>query len=128
MNAVAQKEQAPLRAQREPEREYVAPPVNIFEDKDGYILEADLPGVNKEGLEVTIDGNTLTIVGCRQDQEVPEAELLFRESPRADFRRSFDLDPAIDAKKVTAKIEQGILTLQLPKAEEVKPRKIEVSG
>jgi len=107
-------------------QEFVAPPVNIFETRDGYVLEAEMPGVNKEGLEVTLEGNEVTIVGRRSTESV-SGEALFRECGRADYRRVFDLDPAIDTGKVAARMEQGILTLTLPKSERVKPRKITVS-
>src|SRR5215467_11894015 len=93
--------------------EYVAPEVNIFETKDGYIVEAEMPGVNKEGLEITVEGNELTIVGHRNSEQA-YGQPLFRERWVADYRRSFELDPAIDTPKVTAKIDQGILTVTLP--------------
>ena len=107
------------------ETEYVAPEVNIFETKDGYVIEAEMPGVNKEGLEITVEGNELTIVGHRNSEQA-NGQLLFRERRLVDYRRSFELDPAIDTSKAAAKIEQGILTLTLPKSEKVKPRKIVV--
>lgn len=107
------------------ERNYLSPEVNIFETKDGFVLEAEMPGVNKDGLEVTLEGNTLTLAGHR-NEEFPAGELVYRESKPAHFRRVFELDPALDTGKITAKIEQGVLTLTLPKAEKVKPRKIAV--
>jgi HSP20 family protein len=105
--------------------EWLAPEVNIFETKDGYVLEAELPGVSKEGLEISLEGNELTLVGHRR-VEKPAGQALLRESQAVDFRRVFELDPAIDTAKITAKMEQGILTLTLPKSERVKPRKISV--
>ena len=108
------------------DREYVSPEVNIFESCQGYFLEAEMPGVNKDGLEVTLKNNTLTFVGRRND-EMLKAQLLHRESKTADYRRVFELDPAIETGKITARMEQGILTLNLPKAERVKPRKIVVT-
>ena len=126
MNTV--QEQPVVRTEAMPaEREQIAPEVNIFETNEGYVLEADMPGVTKEGLEISVEGNTLTIDGRRQaTQEMPKADLLYRESSRADFRRVFELDPAIDTTKISAKIEQGVLTVMLPKTEQVKPRKIAV--
>jgi HSP20 family protein len=106
-------------------QQYVAPEVNIFENKDGYLLEAEMPGVNKDGLEVTLEGNELTIIGHRQPQSMA-GEPVFRESHDADYRRVFEMDPAIDTTKVSARMEQGVLTLTLPKSERVKPRKIQV--
>ena len=119
--------------QREPSRpttnerpkEFVSPEVNIFESKDGYVLEAEMPGVNKDGLEITLEGTELTIVGHRNGQPMA-GEALFRESHGADYRRVFELDPVIDTAKVSAKMDQGVLTLTLPKSEQVKPRKISV--
>jgi len=125
MKATLQKEtnEAPVRAERQ---EYVLPEVNIFEEKDGYTLEAEMPGVNKDGLEVLLEGNELTIVGHRQHAAVA-GEPIFRESQTADFRRVFELDPAIDTSRIVAKMNQGVLTLSLPKSEKVKPRKIAVN-
>jgi len=104
---------------------FVSPEVNIFETREGYVLEAEMPGVNKEALEITLEGNELTITGHRHVEGLP-GEALFRESGDADYRRVFELDPAIDAAKVSARIEQGVLALTLPKSERVKPRKITV--
>jgi HSP20 family protein len=130
MNEVAQKDERgvrpqPLETEGQFEREYVTPKVNITEAQDCFVVEAEFPGVNKEGLEVSLDNNELTIVGRRQTAET--GNLLYRESQTADFRRVFELDPSIDAAKISAKIEQGILTLTLPKTEQVKPRRINVS-
>jgi len=109
------------------ERRFVSPRVNIFENKEGYLLEAEMPGVSKAGVEVLLEGNELTLVGRRQT-DVPNAELVYRESSPWEFRRTFVLDPSIDTSKVNASIEQGVLTVHLPKTEMVKPRKIAVSG
>ncbi len=111
--------------ERTTEREYISPEVNIFETKDGYVLEAEMPGVNKEGLEITLEGSEMTILGHRHQEAVP-GELLFRESLGRDYRRVFELDPVVDTAKISAKMDQGILTLTLPKSERVKPRKIAV--
>ena len=105
--------------------EYVAPEVNIFETKDGYVLEAEMPGVNKENLEITLEDNEITIVGRRAVETAP-GQPLFRERRQADYRRVFELAPAIDAPKISARMDQGVLTLTLPKSERVKPRKIRV--
>ena len=104
---------------------YLTPLANISETVDGYILEAEMPGVNKEGLEITVENGELTIQGHRATVENRGREV-YRESRAFDFRRSFELDPSVDSAKITAKIEQGVLTLHLPKAESVKPRRIMV--
>src|SRR6516225_7735676 len=94
---------------------YVTPLANVRESKDGYVLEAEMPGVNKDGLEITVENGELTVVGHRAAVASRGREL-YRESRTLDFRRSFELDPSIDAGKITAKIDQGVLTLHLPKA------------
>jgi HSP20 family protein len=108
-----------------PEQEYVSPDVNIVETKDGYVLEAEMPGVSKDGLEVTLEGNEMTLVGHRQNEAVTGTPL-FRECKLLDFRRVFELDPAIDTARIAAKMDQGVLSLTLPKSEKVKPRRIAV--
>ena len=105
--------------------EYLSPDVNIYETKDGYTLEAEMPGVGKEGLEITLEGHEITITGRRIDEAV-EGQALFRERHSFGYRRVFELDPAIDTSRITARISQGVLFLTLPKSEEVKPRKISV--
>jgi len=105
---------------------YVIPLANILETQDGYLLEAEMPGVSKEGLQVTVENGELSILGRRTPFKT-EGRELFRESRRLDYRRVFELDPSIDTEKIEARIEQGVLKMQLPKAESVKPRKIEVS-
>jgi HSP20 family protein len=117
----------PAREQQEngANRGYLSPQVNIAETKDGYVVEAEMPGVNKDSLEVLLEGNELTLIGHRKF-DVPNAELLYRESATRDFRRSFVLDPAIDTGRINARMENGVLTLTLPKSEQVKPRKVVV--
>lgn len=110
-----------------PREEFLTPPANILETKDGYVLEAEMPGVNKDGLEVTVENGELTIVG-RRSVPAPKGREVYRESRKFQFRRSFELDPSIDSARITAKIDQGVLTLHMPKAEAVKPRKIVVNS
>ena len=123
MNALKQTEAQ--RAVARPEPDYVAPDVDIQETKDEYILQADMPGVGKQGLEVLLEGNELTLVGHRQRQ--PAGDVLHRESSDYDYRRTFVLDPMVDTSKIRCTIDHGLLRVQLPKAEKVKPRKIAVT-
>lgn len=104
---------------------YTTPLANIHETPDGYVLEAEMPGVTKDGLEVTVENGELVIVGRRAPVTEP-GRSVYRESRMADYRRVFELDPSLDTARITAKIEQGVLKLHLPKAESVKPRKIAV--
>lgn len=107
--------------------EYVLPPVNIREEKDTYVLEADMPGVARDSLEITLEGSELTLVGRRTQASTP-GEVLLQEQRRADYRRVFEINPAINASGITAHMSQGLLTLTLPKSEQVKPRKITVNN
>ncbi|HEX4086963.1 MAG TPA: Hsp20/alpha crystallin family protein [Chthoniobacteraceae bacterium] len=118
--------QRPAAGNGAPRVTYITPVANILETSDGYVLEAEMPGVTKESLEVTVENGELAIVGRRADKEQAGTPV-YRESRQLDYRRVFDLDPSIDTARITAKIDQGILTLTLPKAEEVKPRRIQVT-
>jgi len=109
-----------------PRVSFLTPLANILETQDGYVLEAEMPGVNKEGLEITVENGELVISGRRTPLEIKGREL-FRESRGLDYRRVFEIDPSIDAERIQAKIDRGVLTLHLPKTEKVKPRKITVS-
>jgi len=113
-------------AKVEREVAWMLPTVNIYETREGYVLEAEMPGVNKAGLEVTLENNELTLVGHRVLDPLP-SEVIYRETRPAEFRRTFEIDPSIDASKITAHLEQGLLTLRLPKAERIQPRKISVA-
>jgi len=106
--------------------QYLTPLVDIAETKDAYLLQAEMPGVAKSGLEVLLERNELTIVGRRNRPAVPGLTV-FRESKVADYHRVFELDPSIDTQQIDARIEQGVLTLRLPKSEAVNPRRIQVT-
>lgn len=125
MNTIVQQKENNHPTQQQHEHEFISPEVNIFETKDGYVLEAEMPGVAKDGLEITLEDNQLTIIGHRKAESL-SGEALFQECSRADYRRVFELDPAIDSGKISARIDQGVLKLTLPKSEKVKPRKITV--
>jgi HSP20 family protein len=106
--------------------QFVAPVASVREEPEGYTLQVEMPGVNKEGLEISVENNELTILGRRSLPTINGA-VIHREIRPNNFRRTFELDPSIDSAKINAKIEQGVLTLTLPKTEQVKPRKIAVS-
>jgi len=123
MNTLTRENRDADRAQVE---QFVAPPASVIEAGDGYTLEVEMPGVNKDGLDISVENNELTIIGRRSLPAV-EGTLIHHESRQENFRRAFDLDPSIDANKINARIDQGLVRLTLPKAEHVKPRKIAVS-
>jgi HSP20 family protein len=123
MNTLTKETRESDRSQAE---QFVTPPSSVTEIADGYTLEIEMPGVKKGGLEISVEDNELTIVGRRSLPEL-EGTLIHRESHPENFRRVFEIDPSIDAEKISAKIDHGLVTLTLPKAEHVKPRKITVS-
>jgi HSP20 family protein len=106
--------------------QFITPPASVTEIGAGYMLEIEMPGVKKDVLEISVENNELTIMGRRSLPAV-EGTLVHREWRPENFRRVFELDPSIDANKISAKIDQGLVRLTLPKAEHVKPRKITVS-
>ena len=115
-----------IRESNAPTESFVVPAASVLENVEGYSLEVEMPGVNKDGLEISTEGTELTIIGRRSSPTIDGA-IVHRESRRENFRRTFDIDPSIDVNKINATIEQGLLTVTLPKAEHVKPRKITVS-
>ncbi len=120
-----QTENRPARMESRENRGFVTPPANIFAGENEYLVEVDMPGVDKSGLEITVDGGELTIIG-RRKEELPEGELRYSESPLADYRRAFEIGPDIDSTRIQAELNQGVLKLHLPKSERAKPRKIEI--
>jgi HSP20 family protein len=103
------------------------PPVDVYQDKDQFTVVAELPGLKKEEIEISLDGYTLTISGERKAQE-KEGDQGFRtERFFGKFQRSLTLPSAVDAGKVKATYKDGVLEVVLPKAEEAKTKQIEVS-
>ena len=110
-------------------RGYVRPRADITETTHGFVVQVEMPGVSRQGLEITFEHGELTLTGHRnQKATAVGSELLHRESRPSDFRRTFELDQSIDAAGIAATLDQGLLTLTLPKAEAAKPRRIEVGG
>ena len=95
-------ENRPTREQRQERRGWIQPQVNIVETSNGYSLEAEMPAVGKDGLEVLLEGTELTFVG-RKNAESLGAQLLYRESSDRDYRRTFELDPAIDSSRIASR-------------------------
>lgn len=104
---------------------HVTPAVAIYEDADGYTVEAELPGVDKEGVQVSVENGELTFTGTKRSR--PAGSRIYGEVTYADYRRVFDLDPAVDTEKISARMDQGLLVLRLPKAQDKKPRTISVT-
>ena len=104
------------------------PPLVISEDQQGFIVEAELPGVALENIDISVAGTELTIKGKRRFLAEDRSSYHRQERFAGEFTRVIKLGAEIDAGKITAALKDGILTMSLPKGEAAKPRKIEVRG
>jgi HSP20 family protein len=105
------------------------PNVDIFENKDEIVLEAELPGMSREDFELTIENNVLTLRGERRFEKKDEADNYHRvERAYGAFSRSFTLPQMVSAENATAEYKNGVLRVVLHKREEVKARRIEIKG
>ena len=122
---VKRQETAP--AQREETRtvgRVLTPAVDIFESNETLTLLADMPGVDKDGLDINLEKGVLTING--EVKLESRGKVVLREFSPSNYYRQFKLSEHIDAEKTSAELKNGILTLQIPKAESAKPKKIEI--
>ena len=102
-------------------------PVDIRQNGEDLVVEAELPGLSREDVEITVEDNVLTIASERKGETEDQNEgYHVRERWHGAFSRSFQLPTTADGEKVTAKLDNGVLTLRVPTREEAKPRKIEV--
>ena len=103
--------------------------LDVTEDENEFVVTASLPGITPEDVEITLNDSVLSIVGETQDEKtVDEKNYHLRERRYGSFKRSISLPTAVDAEKVEALHENGVLTLHLPKSEAVKPKKIAVKS
>jgi len=106
----------------------VFPPINIYDDGESYIARAEMPGVQPEDIDVSVTGKTLTLRGERTIGPIDERATYHRRERRTgEFRRAFDLPEMVDNEKVQAQYANGVLEILLPRAEQVKERKIQVN-
>jgi HSP20 family protein len=102
-------------------------PVNIRQDGDKWTIEAEVPGLKKEDVNISVENDVLTIGGKYASEATTEnAEYHLRERRTGEFSRSFRLPKTADSEKVTAELANGVLTLSIPTREEAKPRRIEL--
>jgi HSP20 family protein len=104
----------------------VFPPLNVWEREHDLVLEAELPGLKHEDLDIQVVGNELTLKGRRVDSATEGAAYHRRERGTGEFVRVLRLPVEVNAEKVEASLKDGVLTITLPKAESARPRKIEV--
>ena len=122
-NMTVSKEHAVSREATRSEARYVSPPVDIIETEDGLTVLADVPGLDEQSLEISVDQGVLTIEG---KAVFGTGNLLWREYAMDGYWRQFQLPDTFDASQARAGIDNGVLTLHLPKAEAAKPRKIAI--
>jgi HSP20 family protein len=103
------------------------PRVDIYETKESLYLIADMPGVDEKTVDVELEKNILKISGRVENEKIKDHALLFSEYEVGDYERTFTLSDEIDRDKIKATVKQGVLRLELPKAEKVKPKKIAIS-
>ena len=106
----------------------LVPPVDIIEDGDGITVRADLPGVSREDLSIGVEGDTLTVEATMNLGESAQVQPVYAEVRTAQYKRSFVLSRDLDTGKINAGIRNGVLTLQVPKREQAKPRRIEIKA
>lgn len=104
------------------------PHVDIYETKEALHLIADMPGVDEQTVDVELEKNVLTISGRVEDGKVKDYNLVFSEYEVGDYERTFTLSDEIDRDQIKATVRQGVLRLELPKAEKVKPKKITINA
>jgi HSP20 family protein len=120
----SQQSMTPSREVTRSQEQYVTPPVDIYETQEGLVVKADLPGVAKDSMDIRVENNLLTIHA--KAAHAARGEPIYREYGLVNFFRQFELNERVDQSKISAELNHGVLTLNLPKAEEAKPRKIDV--
>ena len=106
----------------------VPPPADIYETEDQFILSTNMPGVKKENVEVKLSEGELTLYGRVDRGDVAANRFVLKEIDEGNYYRVFRVSDSIDAEKIVAKMEDGVLTLTLPKHERVKPREIPIEA
>jgi HSP20 family molecular chaperone IbpA len=113
----------------EPEaRLLFTPPIDIYETPEGLVLYADLPGVTADSLDLQVQDKRLMLYGRVRQRDAAGARVLHQEYQTGDFLRSFILSDEVDHERIQAKLNNGVLRVELPRAARAKPRRIDVSG
>jgi HSP20 family molecular chaperone IbpA len=104
------------------------PRVDIYENKDSLYLLADMPGVDEKSVDIELEKNILKITGRVENGRIKDAAIMYSEYEIGDYERVFTLSDEIDRDKIVASVKNGVLRLELPKAEKVKPKKIAIKA
>lgn len=105
---------------------WIAPLVDIYETKDDYFLSAQMPGVKKEDVKIKLEEGNLVIMGRIDYETTISYKYALKETETGNYYRRFKISDSVDESKVDAKLENGILSVKLPKQERVKPKTIEI--
>lgn len=107
---------------------YKIPAVDVQEDENSFLLEAEMPGMSEKDVDIHVENNMLTLSSKKEEENREEKKgYVLRERRSASFSRSFMLPKNVDSEKIEASMKNGILKLSIPKSEEAKPKKIEIS-
>ncbi len=118
--------QESVRPRQAEARRWRRPRYDVAENNEAFVVTVSLPGVDRAGVDISLDNETLSVTGTRK-AAIPEGwQPLRRELPEGDYLLNLRLNVRIEESKIAAKVEDGILSLTLPKADEIKPRKIKV--
>ncbi len=113
--------------QAKQQQQHVIPPVDVFENDHAITLLADVPGVARDQLNVRVDGETLVLEATAATTGPQDMELVYGELQCPAYRRQFTLSRELDSARIEAQLKDGVLRLTIPKAEDAKPRRIQVS-
>lgn len=105
---------------------YVTPRASVVDSHEAVLLQLEMPGVRREDLDITLERDELIVTGRRMREEYGRAEVLHQERTQNSFRRAFVLSERIDGSRISARLEDGVLHLTLPKTEDQKPKKIAI--
>lgn len=122
---LAERQQAEV-TRREERPQYYRPAVDVSETAEGLVLRYDMPGVSKNDVEITVDKGVLIVTGKAQPEGFGTA--VYRETYVGDYRREFTLSEDVDADRITAEMNAGVLTIRISKAEKAKPKKIAITS
>jgi HSP20 family molecular chaperone IbpA len=104
------------------------PLIDIFEEPDGLVLLADVPGAVEESVAIELEDNLLTLRASARRPAPESASVLLEEFPFGCYQRTFILSDEVDRSRISAELKHGVLRISLPKAERAKPRRIEIKG
>ncbi len=123
---VQQKQEVQHSGETTKPEKYFVPAVDIFETEKQVTVTAEMPGVSGEGVDISLEDDMLTIRGSKQPEEQTDARILLQEYESGHYLRRFTVSEAIDQEKIEASMNDGLLTVVLPKTTPAQPRKIEV--